>query len=90
MTGQTIDFLKHCKHEFGAYVQTHKATTNTMAPCTIGAIPLRPTGNEQGGWYYLSLNTGRGINCLHATELPMPKDVVSCIHQLAHSHPKGL
>ena len=45
MTGRTIDFKKHCKHEYGAYVQTHEATYNTMAPRTIGAIALRPTGN---------------------------------------------
>ena len=55
ITGGTINFTKHCKHESGAYVQTHEATDNIMAPRTIGALALRPTGNKQGGWFYLSI-----------------------------------
>ena len=51
LTGQTIDYKKHCKYESRAYVQAHEASDNTMAPRTIGAIALRPTGNKQGGWY---------------------------------------
>ena len=81
--GRTIDFNKHCKHKFGAYIQTHEATYNTMAPRTIGALALRPTGNEQGGWLYLSISTGRKINRLHATELPMPDHVIDAVHQMA-------
>ena len=58
LTGRSLDYKKHCKHEFGLYVQTNKATNNTMAPRTIGAISLWPTGNDQGRWYYLSISTG--------------------------------
>ena len=61
-----------------------------MAPRTIGALALRPTGNEQGGWFYLSLSTGRKINRLHATELPMPNLVVDRIHQMARRNKSGL
>ena len=76
ITGHTIDFNRHIKHEFGSYVQTHEATDNTIRNCTVGAIALRPTGNEQGSYYYLSLTTGCKLNRLRATELPMPKDVI--------------
>ena len=40
MTGHTLDFKRHIKHEFGAYVQTHEATDNTMRERTVGAIAL--------------------------------------------------
>ena len=90
ITGRTIDFLKHCKHEFGDYVQTHESTDNTMAPRTIAALALRPTGNKQGGWFYLSLSTGRKINRLHATVLPMPDHVIDRVHRMARRNKSGI
>ena len=48
-----------------------------------GAIALRPTGNQQGGYYFMSLHTGRVINRLHATKLPMPAEVITRVDQLA-------
>jgi hypothetical protein len=41
---------------------------------------MRPTGNDQGGYYFLSLESGRIINLNHATKLPMPNDVVEWVH----------
>ncbi len=35
--GSKIDFNKHCKIEFGAYVQTHEEHNNSMATRTTGA-----------------------------------------------------
>jgi hypothetical protein len=55
---------------------------NTMATCTTGAIALRPTGNEQGGYYFLSLTTGRQLNRNRWTALPMPADVINRVHTL--------
>ena len=43
--GMRIDCLKHCMLPFGAYMQTHEQHDNSMAPHTIGAIALHPTGN---------------------------------------------
>jgi hypothetical protein len=40
VTGQQLDFNKHCKLEFGAYVQTHEQHDNSMDSRTIGAIAL--------------------------------------------------
>jgi hypothetical protein len=56
ITGQNVDFNRHCKYEFGQYVQTHEQHDNRMAPRTIGVLAMR---------------TGRLINCAHATKLPM-------------------
>ena len=40
MTGRQVDFAKHCKYEFGSYVQTHEEHDNSMRTRTIGAIAL--------------------------------------------------
>ena len=44
---------------------------------------MRPTGNQQGGYFFMSLHTGCIINCLHATKLPMPSEVIMRVEQLA-------
>jgi hypothetical protein len=84
VTGQQLDFNKHCKLEFGAYVQTHEQHDNSMDSRTIGAIALRPTGNAQGGYFFMSLVTGRRITrrCWTAP-LPMPQDVIDRVNMLA-------
>ena len=87
ITGKNIDFNKHCKYEFGTYVQTHEQTDNTMRARTVGAIALRPNGNDQGGYYFLSLITGRRLDRLHATPLPMPEDVIIRIHKMTRRNP---
>jgi hypothetical protein len=78
-----IDFVKHCQLDFGTYVQTHEEHTNSMASRTVGAIAMRPTGNEQGGYYFFSLNTGRRLNRNQWTVLPMPTEVIERVHALA-------
>ena len=52
VTGQQLDFHRHCKFEFGQYVQTHEPHDNSMTPRTQGGLALRPTGNQQGGYYF--------------------------------------
>ena len=62
VTGKQIDFAKHCRIKFGSYSQVHEQHNNSMTSRTIGAIALGPTGNAQGGYYFLSLVSGRCIN----------------------------
>lgn len=83
VTGLQVDYKHHCRIETGSYVQTHEQHDNTMRTRTIGAIALRPNGNSQGGYYFLSLSTGRRIDRQNWTELPMPDDVIARIHALA-------
>ena len=83
ITGQLLDYHKHCRYEFGEYVQTHEEHDNSLLSRTVGAIALRPTGNQQGGYFFMSLHTGRIINRLHATKLPMPSEVIMIVEQLA-------
>ena len=54
-----------------------------MATRTTGAIALRPTGNAHGGYYFLSLTTGRRLNRNSWTALPMPAEVIERVHTLA-------
>jgi hypothetical protein len=51
ITGYQVNFEKHCKLEYGEY--------NSLAPRTIGAIAMRPTGNFQGSYVFYSLRTGK-------------------------------
>jgi hypothetical protein len=83
ITGQQADYQHHCRIETGSYVQPHEKHDNTMRTRTIGAIALRPNGNAQGGYYFLSLSTGRRIDRQNWTELPMPADVIERVHALA-------
>jgi len=57
MTGQSGDYHLHGQLEFGEYVQVHESHDNTMSTRTTGAIALHPTGNVQGGHYFMSLST---------------------------------
>jgi hypothetical protein len=72
--------LDHCQIEFGSYVQTHEEHNNSMGAQTTGAIALRPTGNAQGGYYFLSLLSGRRLTRNRWTDLPMPQEVINRVH----------
>ena len=85
VTGEDIDFNKHCQYEFGQYVQVHEPHNNTMQARTVGAIALRPTGNKQGGYYFMSLVTGRVLNRSRATIVPMPEGIEKRVAALTSS-----
>jgi hypothetical protein len=92
IAGLKVNYTKHCRLEFGTYVQIHKEHDNSMATRTSGAIALRPTGNDQGGYFFFSLTTGRRLNRNRWTSLPMPTDVIERIHNMARrGHaPRGI
>ena len=71
--GLMIDYNKHCKIHFLYYVQTHESRNKiTGTVCTIGAMYLCPTGNEQGGYYFYSISTFRTIKHNRCTPLIIP------------------
>ena len=90
LTGLEVDFNNHCKLKFVEYVHTHKEHDNTMASRTSAAIKLRPTGNAQVGYYFMSLRTGARINRNFWTAFPLPSTVKLAIEQLAKNNPTGL
>ena len=77
LTGKHLDFNKHVRTEFGAYVQTHEQHNNDMTARTLGATCLGPSGNEQGGHWFLSLSTGKRIHRHKWTSLPLPDDAIA-------------
>ena len=83
LTGQKVDYKCHCRFQFGEYTQTHEEHNNSMNPRTVGALALRAVGNGQGGFYFLSISTGRVLNRLHATALLMPDDIIEKIQRMA-------
>jgi hypothetical protein len=87
MTGIQFDYQKHCRLQFGSYVQAHQepSPTNTQAARTVGAIYLGPTGNIQGSYKFLNLRTGKRITRIRWTQLPMPQEVIDCAGQLGRA-----
>jgi hypothetical protein len=77
MMGRPGPDYNDTKIEFGTYTQVFESNdpTNTTKARTTGAIALTPTGNAQGGYYFMSLTTGRKLSRQQWDELPMPNGV---------------
>ena len=80
VTGKELSYNRHAQIEFGKYAQTHEQHDNTLAPRTMGAICLGPTGNTQGSHWFMSLTTGNKVSRNQWTELPMPDDAVQRVN----------
>jgi hypothetical protein len=92
MTGRPTPDYNDMKIEFGAYAQVFEANepTNTVKARTTGAIALTPTGNAQGGYYFLSLATGRKLSRQQWDELPMPDGVIAAVERMAQDEEQPL
>ena len=66
VTGQQVDYKRHCRFQFGEYAQTHEELNNSMNPRTIWAAALRPVGSGQGSFNFMSITSGRVLNQQHA------------------------
>jgi len=77
---------------FGEYVHVYnvRGATNTNQPRTVGAIALHPSNNLQGGWYFMSLDTGRRIHRRQWTKLPVSSDVIKRVDELADKENQSL
>ena len=85
VTGMIANYDIHCRVPIGAYCEVHNENnpSNTETPRTSGAIALTPTGNLQGGYWFLSLVTGKRISRRRWTELPITDDAIQRVHELA-------
>ena len=72
------------KATFGRYYEVYCGTDNTNKERRVSAICLRPS-NSQGGYYFMSLDTGKRIHGYRFTELSMPDHVIDTVHTLAES-----
>ena len=70
------------KLQFGSYVQLYRSTDNTPKSRSVEAIALTPS-NEQGGYWFMLLKTGHKLHGYHWVELPISKDIIDKVEQLA-------
>jgi hypothetical protein len=63
ISGETLDSKKHLGLQVGQYCQVHEEDTprNSQSPRTKGATSLGSSGNLQGGYKFMALNTGNKI-----------------------------
>ena len=85
LTGAELNYENHVQIEFGKYVQTHEEHDNSMQARTMGAICLGPSGNRQGGHWFMSLTSGSRVTRYKWTELPMPTDVINRVNHMGRS-----
>jgi hypothetical protein len=64
VTGATANYATRCRFPIGAYCEIHNENdpSNTEKPRTSRAIALNPTGNLQGSYHFLSLDSGRLVS----------------------------
>ena len=70
---------------FGDYAQVHRdnTPTNSNKAKTVGGIALHPSGNEQGGWMFISLASGKRIHGRTWDEIPISEDMIDRVHAIA-------
>jgi len=86
VTGAPLPSADEFAIEYGSYAQVHNASTvtNTMSPRTTGAIALYPA-NSHGGWFFMSLVSGKRLVRYSWTECMVTKDIVTRVHALARA-----
>jgi len=85
MTGLPFPDVSYFALEFGTYVQAHDhpTITNNLNPSRASpAIALGPA-NRNGGYYFMSLSTGKRILRYKWDVLPISKIIIDIVHQLA-------
>ena len=67
---------------YGSYALVYTGTSNTLNSRSIPAITLRESNNN-GGHYFMSLESGRRIHSNKWIEMPITEVQIDCIHELA-------
>jgi hypothetical protein len=79
--------------QVGQYCQVHEEDTpcnSSQSPRTKGAILLGPSGNFQGGYKFMALNTRKKITCQSWDVIPMSDKVIGCVNALGTEQPEQL
>jgi hypothetical protein len=88
MTGKPNPDFHDLKIEFGAYALVYEDNdpTNTNKTRSTGAITLTPTGNAQGGYFFMSsLATRKRLSRQQWDELTMPDGVIAIVEAMAEA-----
>jgi hypothetical protein len=89
IAGETLDFKKHMSLQIGHYCQVHKEEIpgNSQITLTKGAISLGPSGNIQGGFKFMALNSSKKIVRHSWNVIPMPDIVIARVNALCSDQP---
>jgi hypothetical protein len=90
MSGETLYFKKHLSLQIGQYCQVHEEDTprNSQVARTKGAISLGPSGNLQGGFKSMALNSGKKIVRRSWDVSPLPDVVINRVNELGKDEPR--
>ena len=82
--GTQLDYFKDLGLGFGDYVEVFDPdhADNSLRNRTVPAIALYPSGNAQGSWRFLSLDTMRVVTRDQYAVLPTPVGIISRINRL--------
>ena len=85
MSGKTLHYKQHLDLKIGQYYQVHEheEPSKNKVPRSKGAICLGPSGNEQGGFRFMSLKSAKNITRRSLGTNPMPVTIISCANNLA-------
>jgi hypothetical protein len=89
MYGDTLDFNKHLSLQLGQYCQVHEKDNPRYSQIsrTKGSISLGPSGNLQGGFKFMDLNTGKKNVRRSWDVIPMPDLVIDRVNALVGDQP---
>ena len=92
MTGERLDYKRRFSLQFGAYCQVHEEDTprNSNVPRTKGAICIGPSGNQQGRFKFMALDTCAKITRRSWDLIPTPKTVIDRVNLLGKDQPEQL
>jgi hypothetical protein len=89
MSGETLYYNKHSSLQIGHCCQVHEEDNprNSQISRTKGAISLGPSGNLQGGFKCLALNTGKKIVPCSWDVIPISGLVIARFNALGSNQP---
>ena len=89
-TGESLDYKKNLTLHPGQYYQVHEneEPRNSNKSRTQGAICLGPCVNLQGGFKFMSLQTGQKITGYNWDEMPIPQTVINRVNVLGRYQPE--
>jgi hypothetical protein len=78
--------------QLGQYCQVHEEDNpqNSQTDRTKGAISLGPSGNLQGGFKFMALNSGKKIVHRSWDVIPMPDLVIDRVNALGRDQPQHM
>lgn len=79
-----LNTQQYFRFQFGSYGQMfdNNNPSNDLTKRTIGSICFGPTGNIQGTYYFMSINTGCRISRNQFHLLPIPAEVIKYINSI--------